>query len=83
MSFGAVAVAAGIIALEPAFTTGAAIGVFFAAEQMGPSRYRHYHHRRVVAGGQGLSSLLRPISPGLTPRNTMHAESHGGPELLR
>jgi iron complex transport system permease protein len=43
MSFGAVAVAAGIIALEPAFTTGAALGVvlvaiglaisFFAAEQ--------------------------------------------------
>jgi hypothetical protein len=45
MSFGAVAVAAGIIALEPAFATGAAIGVvlvaiglgisFFAAEQWG------------------------------------------------
>jgi iron complex transport system permease protein len=45
MSFGAVAVAAGIIALEPAFTTGAALGVvlvaiglaisFFAAEQWG------------------------------------------------
>src|SRR5262249_4119727 len=43
MSFGAVAVAAGITALEPAFTTGAALGVafvaiglaisFFAAEQ--------------------------------------------------
>jgi iron complex transport system permease protein len=43
MSFGAVAVAAGIIALEPAFVTGAALGValvalglaisFFAAEQ--------------------------------------------------
>ena len=43
MSFGAVAVAAGIIALEPAFTTGAALGValvamglgirFFAADQ--------------------------------------------------
>jgi iron complex transport system permease protein len=47
MSFGAVAVAAGIIALEPAFTTGAALGVvlvaigraisFFAAEQWGAS----------------------------------------------
>jgi iron complex transport system permease protein len=45
MSFGAVAVAAGIIALEPVFTTGAALGValvaiglaisFFAAEQWG------------------------------------------------
>src|SRR5262249_52080868 len=45
MSFCAVAVAAGIIALEPAFTTGAALGVvlvaiglrisFFAAEQWG------------------------------------------------
>ena len=45
MSFGAVAVAAGIIALEPAFVTGAALGValvamglgirFFAAEQWG------------------------------------------------
>jgi hypothetical protein len=45
MSFGAVAVAAGIIALHPAFTTGAALGVavvaiglaisFFAAEQWG------------------------------------------------
>ena len=45
MSFGAVAVAAGIIALEPAFATGAALGValvaiglaisFFAAEQWG------------------------------------------------
>ena len=45
MSFGAVAVAAGIIALEPAFTTGAALGVvlvaiglaisFLAAEQWG------------------------------------------------
>ena len=45
MSFGAVAVAAGIIALEPAFTTVAALGValvaiglgisFFAAEQWG------------------------------------------------
>src|ERR1700758_873958 len=45
MSFGAVAVAAGIIALEPAFTTGAALGVvlvaiglaisFFAAVQWG------------------------------------------------
>jgi iron complex transport system permease protein len=45
MSFGAVAVAAGIIALEPTFTIGAAIGValvaiglgvsFFAAEQWG------------------------------------------------
>jgi hypothetical protein len=45
MSFGAVAVAAGIIALEPAFTTGAALGValvvmglgirFFAAERSG------------------------------------------------
>src|SRR6201997_3855855 len=45
MSFGAVAVAAGIIALQPAFTTGAALGValvaiglaisFFAAEQWG------------------------------------------------
>ena len=45
MSFGAVAVAAGIIALEPAFVTGAALGValvaiglgisFVAAEQWG------------------------------------------------
>jgi len=45
MSFGAVAVAVGIIALEPAFTTGAALGValvaiglavsFFAAQQWG------------------------------------------------
>jgi hypothetical protein len=45
MSFGAVAVAAGIIALQPAFTTGAALGValaaiglaisFLAAEQWG------------------------------------------------
>src|SRR6516165_7258943 len=45
MSFGAVAVAAGIIALEPAFATGAAIGIalvaiglaisFLAAEQWG------------------------------------------------
>src|ERR1700760_4906096 len=45
MSFGAVAVAAGIIALEPAFTTGAALGFvlaamglvisFFAAKQWG------------------------------------------------
>ena len=45
MSFGAVAVAAGIIGLEPAFTTGAALGValvaiglvisFFAAQQWG------------------------------------------------
>ena len=45
MSFGAVAVAAGIIALEPAFATGAALGVvlvaiglaisFFAAQQWG------------------------------------------------
>ena len=45
MSFGAVAVVAGIIALEPAFTTGAALGValvviglgisFLAAEQWG------------------------------------------------
>jgi hypothetical protein len=45
MSFGAIAVAAGIIALEPTFTTGAALGVglvviglgisFFAAEQWG------------------------------------------------
>ena len=45
MSFGAVAVAAGIIALAPAFTTGAALGAalvairigisFFAAEQWG------------------------------------------------
>ena len=45
MSFGAVAVAAGIIALEPAFATGVAIGValvaiglaisFFAAQQWG------------------------------------------------
>src|SRR5438045_6200814 len=43
MSFGAVAVAAGIIALQPSFTTGAVLGValvaiglgisFFAAEQ--------------------------------------------------
>jgi hypothetical protein len=31
MSFGAVAVAAGIIALEPAFTTGAALGIVLAA----------------------------------------------------
>jgi hypothetical protein len=31
MSFGAVAVAAGIIALEPAFSTGAALGVTLAA----------------------------------------------------
>jgi len=45
MSFGAVAVAAGILALEPAFATGAALGValvaiglvisFFAAQQWG------------------------------------------------
>src|SRR5215467_9293510 len=45
MSFGAVAVAGGIIALEPAFTTGAVLGValvaiglavsFFAAQQWG------------------------------------------------
>jgi iron complex transport system permease protein len=45
MSFGAVAVAAGIIALQPAFTTGAALGIalvaiglaisFFAAKQWG------------------------------------------------
>src|SRR5215472_2138751 len=45
MSFGAVGVAAGIIALEPAFATGAALGValvaiglgisFFAVEQWG------------------------------------------------
>jgi iron complex transport system permease protein len=62
MSFGAVAVAAGIIALEPAFTTGAALGVVLVAigchlvlrrRAMGPSRYRHYHHRRVAAGGRG------------------------------
>src|ERR1700760_2790413 len=45
MSFGAIAVAAGIVALEPALTTGAALGFvltaiglvisFFAAEQWG------------------------------------------------
>src|SRR5260370_36130074 len=48
MSFGAVAVAAGIIALEPAFMTGAGLGValvaiglglsFLAAPQWGPVR---------------------------------------------
>ena len=63
MSFGAVAVAAGIIALEPAFTTGAALGValaaiglgvsFFAAAQIGASRHRDYDHRCVVAGRRG------------------------------
>jgi hypothetical protein len=37
MSFGAVAVAAGIIALEPAFTTGAALGVALAAIGLGIS----------------------------------------------
>ena len=59
MSFGAVALAAGIIALEPAFMTGAALGValvaighlVFRRQPMGPSRDRHYHHRRVAAGG--------------------------------
>jgi hypothetical protein len=59
MSFGAVAVAAGIIGLEPAFTTGAALGVAWwrsschlvlRRSAMGPSRYRHYYHRRVLAG---------------------------------
>ena len=37
MSFGAVAVAAGIIALEPAFTTGAALGVALVAIGLGIS----------------------------------------------
>jgi hypothetical protein len=37
MSFGAVAVAAGIIALEPAFATGAAIGVALVAIGLGIS----------------------------------------------
>ena len=58
MSFGAVAVAAGIIALEPAFSTGAALGVALVAIGIGisflpPSNgvwYRHYNHRRVIAG---------------------------------
>ena len=38
MSFGAVAVAAGIIALQPAFTTGAALGVALVASAL-PSRF--------------------------------------------
>jgi iron complex transport system permease protein len=60
MSFGAVAVAAGIIAPEPAFSTGAELGValvaiglaisFFAAQQWGLLGTAIYHHRRVVAG---------------------------------
>ena len=37
MSFGAVAVAAGIIALEPAFATGAALGVTLVAIGLGIS----------------------------------------------
>jgi hypothetical protein len=37
MSFGAVAVAAGIIALEPAFTTGAVVGVVLVAIGLGIS----------------------------------------------
>jgi hypothetical protein len=62
----------GIIALEPAFATGAALGValvaiglaisFFAAEQWGLLGTRHYDHRRVVAGGRGHRVFLRPIS---------------------
>jgi hypothetical protein len=35
MSFGAIAVAAGIIALEPAFATGAALGVVLVAIGLG------------------------------------------------
>jgi hypothetical protein len=37
MSFGAVALAAGIIALEPAFRTGAALGVALVAIGLGIS----------------------------------------------
>ena len=39
MSFGAVAVAVGIIALEPAFTTGAALGVALVAMGLAVSFY--------------------------------------------
>jgi NIPSNAP len=63
MSFGAVAVAAGIIALEPAFTTGAVLGcrrgsdrschLVLRCQTMGPSRHRYYHYRCVVAGRRG------------------------------
>ena len=74
MSFGAIAVAAGIIALEPAFTTGAALGVvltgiglaisFFAAEQWGL-----LGTATTIIGALLLASgLPRPISRGLSSR---------------
>ena len=79
MSFGAVAVTAGIIALEPTFTTGAALGVtlvaiglaisFFATEQWGLSVPPLPSSARCCwrAGSSGLS---RPISPGSPSRRS-------------
>ena len=77
MSFGAVAVAAGIIALEPAFATGAALGValvaiglgisFFAAEQWGFLGTATTIIDALLLAG-GVSGLSRPISPGSPSR---------------
>src|ERR1700736_2350407 len=71
MSFGAVAVAAGIIALEPVFTTGAALGAvllaiglaisFFAAEQWGLLGTATTIIGALLLAG-GVIGLLRPIS---------------------
>jgi iron complex transport system permease protein len=77
MSFGAVAVVAGIIALEPAFTTGAVLGValvvmglgisFLAVEQWGLLGTATTIVARCCwqAGSLG---LLKPISPGSPSR---------------
>ena len=72
MSFGSVAVAAGIIALEPAFATGAALGVvlvaiglaisFFAAEQWAFSVLPLPSSAR-CCWQAGSSGLLTPGSP--------------------
>src|SRR5262252_6614320 len=70
MSFGAVAVAAGIIALEPAFSTGAALGVALVAIGQ-PSRSTppsNVAFSVPIAGGS--SGLLRPISPGSTSQRS-------------
>ena len=67
MSFGAVAVAAGIIALEPAFTTGAALGIvlvaiglaisFFTAEQWG---FLGHRTDRDLFGPSAHEAITRP-----------------------
>ena len=79
MSFGAVAVAAGIIALDPAFTTGAALGFvlvaiglaisFFAAEQWGLLGTATTIIGALLLAG-GVIGLVGPISPGSSSRRS-------------